>query len=131
VLNIEILVGFIAGAVDLRRYHEADSKRSRLALVAVILLAVTGTSLFGQGQPQNQAPRPARSRADETLAMWNNIGSKLIAMAQDFPEDKYDFKVQKHQRTFAQTLLHVAGVDYLLMRTVSGPNIGPASARTW
>jgi hypothetical protein len=107
------------------------SKRSRLALVAVILLAVTGTSLFSQGQPQNQAPRPARSRADETLAMWNNIGSKLIAMAQDFPEDKYDFKVQKHQRTFAQTLLHVAGVDYLLMRTVLGPNIGPVSARTW
>jgi hypothetical protein len=46
--------------------------------------------------------------------MWNSIGNKLIAMAQDFPKDKYDFKVQKDQRTFAQTLLHVAGVDYLL-----------------
>jgi uncharacterized damage-inducible protein DinB len=57
--------------------------------------------------------------------MWNNIGNKLIAKAQDFPEDKYDFKVQKDQRTFAQTLLHVAGVDYLLMHTVSGLNIGP------
>jgi uncharacterized damage-inducible protein DinB len=57
--------------------------------------------------------------------MWNSIGNKLIAMAQAFPEDKYDFKVQKDQRTFAQTLLHVAGVDYLLMRTVSGSNIGP------
>jgi len=57
--------------------------------------------------------------------MWNSIGNKPIAMAQDFPEDKYDFKVQKDQRTFAQTLLHVAGVDYLLMRTVSGSNIGP------
>jgi hypothetical protein len=33
--------------------------------------------------------------------MWNSIGNKLIAMAQDFPEDKYDFKVQKDQRTFA------------------------------
>jgi uncharacterized damage-inducible protein DinB len=61
--------------------------------------------------------------------MWNSIGNKLIAMAQDFPEDKYDFKVQKDQRTFAQTLLHVAGVDYLLMRTVSGSNIGPGLGR--
>ncbi len=26
---------------------------------------------------------------------WNDIGNKLIAMAQDFPEDKYDFKLQK------------------------------------
>ena len=100
-------------------------RRSSLVLVAVTLLAVVGTSFYSQGQPQNQPPRPARSRADETLAMWNSIGNKLIAMAQDFPEDKYDFKVQKDQRTFAQTLLHVAGVDYLLMRTVSGSNIGP------
>jgi len=89
-------------------------RRSSLVLVAVTLLAVVGTSFYSQGQPQNQPPRPARSRADETLAMWNSIGNKLIAMAQDFPEDKYDFKVQKFQRTFAQTLLHVAGVDYLL-----------------
>ena len=42
-------------------------KRSSLALVAVTLLAVVGTSLYSQGQPQNQAPSPARSRADETL----------------------------------------------------------------
>jgi hypothetical protein len=86
-------------------------KRDSLALVAVTLLAVVGTSLYSQDQPQNQAPRPARSRADQTLAMWNNIGNKLIAMGQDFPEDRYDFKVRKDQRTFAQTLLHVAGVD--------------------
>ena len=67
-------------------------RRSSLVLVAVTLLAVVGTSFYSQGQAQNQA---ARSRADETLAMWNSIGNKLIAMAQDFPEDKYDFKVQK------------------------------------
>ena len=70
-------------------------RRSSLVLVAVTLLAVVGTSFYSQGQPQNQPPRPARSRADETLAIWNSIGNKLIAMAQDFPEDKYDFKVQK------------------------------------
>jgi uncharacterized damage-inducible protein DinB len=105
--------------------EEYAMKWASLALVTVTLLAVVGTSLYGQDQPQNQAPRPARSRADETLAMWNNIGNKLIAMAQDFPEDRYDFKVQKDQRTFAQTLLHVAGVYYLLIRTVSGSNIGP------
>ncbi len=70
-------------------------RRSSPVLVAVTLLAVVGTSFYSQGQPQNQPPRPARSRADETLAMWNSIANKLIAMAQDFPEDKYDFKVQR------------------------------------
>lgn len=43
--------------------------RSSLALVVVTLLALTGTTLYGQDQAQNQAPRPARSRADETLEM--------------------------------------------------------------
>jgi len=100
-------------------------KRSSLALVAITLLAVVGTSLYSQGQSQNEAPRPARSRADETLDMWNEIGNKLVAGAQHFSEDKYDFKLQTDQRSFAQNLLHVAAVDYDLMRSVSGSNIEP------
>ena len=100
-------------------------KRSSLALVVFILLALTGTSLYGQGQSQNQPAGSARSRADETLEWWNQIGNKLIAMAKDFPEDKYDSKVQKDERTFAENLLHVAAVDYDLIRRVSESNMGP------
>jgi uncharacterized damage-inducible protein DinB len=96
-------------------------KRSSLALLAITLLAA-GTHLYGQGQPKNQA---VRSRADETLEVWNDIGNRVIAMAKDFPEDKYNFKVQKDQRTFAQNILHVAGVDYEFMRAASGSKIGP------
>ena len=102
-----------------------SSKRCGLALAAVILLALAGTCLGSQGQTQNQAPRPARSRTDETLDMWNEIGNKLVAMARDFPEDKYDFKLQKDERTFAQNLLHAAALDYVLIRRVSGSNLGP------
>ena len=71
------------------------------------------------------SPRPAPSRADETLEIWNAIGNKLVAMAEDFPEEKYDFKLQKDERTFAENLLHVAAVDYDLMRAASGSKIGP------
>ena len=46
-------------------------------------------------------------------------------MAKDFPEDKYDFKVQKDQRTFAENLLHAAALDFVLIRMVSGTNVGP------
>ncbi len=102
-----------------------SGKRSVLALVAVTLVAVAGMSLYGQSQTQNQATGPARSRAEETLEWWNQIGNKLIAMAKDFPEDKYDFKVQKDERTFAENLLHVAAIDYFLIGKVSGSKIGP------
>jgi uncharacterized damage-inducible protein DinB len=96
-----------------------------LSLVTITLLSIVPPNLFAQAQPQNQAPRPAHSRAEETLEIWNSIGNKLIAMAKDFPEDKYDFKLEKSQRTFAENLLHVAGVDYDLIRSISGSNLGP------
>lgn len=99
--------------------------RSALTLVAVILLVAVGTSLPSRAQAQNQPPSPAKSRSEEMLDMWNNIGNKLIAMAQDFPEDKYDFKVQKDERTFALNLLHAAALDFVLIRRISGSNLGP------
>jgi uncharacterized damage-inducible protein DinB len=100
-------------------------KRSALSLVAVTLLAAVGISLPSQAQTQNQPPGPARSRSDEMLDRWNYIGNKLVAMAQDFPEDKYDFKLQKDQRTFALNLLHAAALDFVLIRRISGSTIGP------
>ena len=100
-------------------------KRCSFALVAVTLLAAVGMSLNSQAQTQTQPPSPARSRSDEMLERWNDIGNKLVAMAKDFPEDKYDFKVQKDQRTFAQNLLHAAALDFVLIRRVSGTNVGP------
>jgi uncharacterized damage-inducible protein DinB len=100
-------------------------KRNSLTLVAVALLTALAISRSAQAQSQNQPAGPARSRADEMLEWWNHVGNKLIAMAKDFPEDKYDFKVQKDERTFADNLLHVAAVDYDLIRRVSQSNIGP------
>jgi hypothetical protein len=102
-----------------------SSTRFAVALLALTLLALAATSLCARSQPQNQTTAPPRSRADETLEWWNQIGNKLITMAKDFPEDKYDFKVQKDERTFAENLLHVAAVDYDLISRVSESNIWP------
>ena len=100
-------------------------KRCSFAVVVLTLMAAAGMSLPSQAQTQNQPPSPSRSRSDEMLDRWNDIGNKLTAMAQDFPEDKYDFKVQKDERTFAQNLLHAAALDFVLMRRISGSNLGP------
>jgi hypothetical protein len=99
-------------------------KRFVIALVAVTVMAM-GMSVNGQAQTQNQVPSPARSRSDEMVERWNYIGNKLVAMAQDFPENKYDFKVQKDERTFALNLLHAAALDFVLIRRISGSNVGP------
>src|ERR1700741_784032 len=100
-------------------------KRSALVFVALTLLGAVEMSLPGRAQTQNQAPAPVRSGSEEMLDRWNGIGNKLVAMAQDFPEDKYDFKVQKDERTFALNLLHAAALDFVLIRRISGSNVGP------
>ena len=82
--------------------------RSSRKVAALALLVVVGTSLYAQSKPQDKTPLPARSRSDEMLDRWNAIGNKLVAMAQDFPEDKYDYKLQKDERTFALNLLHAS-----------------------
>jgi uncharacterized damage-inducible protein DinB len=100
-------------------------KQTSRVLIAVTLFGIGCARVYGQNQTQNQAPAEVRSRAEETLEWWNQIGNKLIAMAKDFPEDKYDFKVQKDQRTFGQNLVHVAAVDYDLISRVAGSHVGP------
>jgi len=59
--------------------------------------------------PQTAAGKSPLTLSQAALASWNEIGRKLIAMAEDFPEDKYDFKPVPAQRSFAEQLLHVAG----------------------
>ncbi len=80
--------------------------------------------LLAQGQA-NQAPKPAGGAAEEMLREWNGVQDKVVKMAEDFPEDKYDFKVQKDQRTFAQNILHIAGVDFEAISAVAGKKMGP------
>jgi uncharacterized damage-inducible protein DinB len=98
---------------------------TRLLFALVACLLAAAPNVHGLTQSQDKTPLPARSRAEEMLDRWNAIGNKMVAMAQDFPEEKYDFKVQKDERTFAQNLLHAAALDYVLIRRISGTNMGP------
>jgi uncharacterized damage-inducible protein DinB len=64
--------------------------------------------------------KPYPGPAQATLDSWNDIGRKLIAMAEDFPEDKYSFKPAPPQRTFAEQLLHAAGANYYFTNLARG-----------
>ncbi|HEY4902337.1 MAG TPA: DinB family protein [Candidatus Sulfotelmatobacter sp.] len=64
--------------------------------------------------------KPYPGTAQVTLDSWNDVGRKLIAMAEDFPEDKYDFKPKPEQRSFAEQLLHAAGANYYFTNLARG-----------
>lgn len=41
-------------------------------------------------------------------ARWNDVGDKLVALAEDFPEDRFDFRPSAGTRSFGEQLRHVA-----------------------
>ena len=69
---------------------------------------------------KDAAPKPALSPSQAVLDLWNDVGRKLIAMAEDFPEDKYDFKPTPAQRSFAEQLLHATGANYFFTNLALG-----------
>jgi uncharacterized damage-inducible protein DinB len=81
-------------------------------VVAVFILTVAATA-------SAQASPPASS-AETTLRAWNESYASVIQMAEDFPEDKYDFKPTPEVRSFAEQLLHVTGTPYFFISVCSG-----------
>ncbi len=69
---------------------------------------------------KDSAPKPAVGPAQALLENWNDVGRKLIAMAEDFPEDKYDFKPVPAERSFAEQLLHAAAANYFFTNPAMG-----------
>jgi uncharacterized damage-inducible protein DinB len=84
------------------------------ALLAVALLAQAALAQEAWKEARTLSPSQA------VLESWNDIGRKLIAMAEDFPEDKYDFKTTPAQRSFAEQLLHVAGSNDFFTMVAQG-----------
>jgi len=96
----------------------------RAWIIPAITLAVC-LSVWAQdnaaGAPKKEvAIKPYPGRAQSTLESWNEVGRKLLAMAEDFPEDKYDFKPTPVQRSFAEQILHAAGVNYYFTNLARG-----------
>jgi hypothetical protein len=82
------------------------------------LLAVA--TLAQQTAKQTEALKPPASPSQAVLASWNEIGRKLIAIAEDLPENLYDYKPHPDSRTFVAQLLHVSASMYFFTDTAQG-----------
>ncbi len=85
--------------------------RTMLAVLILILSLAATTSAQSQ---------PAPSSAEATLRAWNEAYASLIQMAEDFPEDKYDYKATPEVRSFAEQLLHVTGTPSFFISVCTG-----------
>jgi len=88
------------------------------AVLAVSILAAVASAQ--DAMKKDTPPKPAVGPSQALLDNWNDVGRKLIAMAEDFPEDKYDFKPTPAERSFAEQLLHAANANYFFTNPAMG-----------
>jgi uncharacterized damage-inducible protein DinB len=77
-----------------------------------LAMGLAALPVLAQDAAKKEPPKPPLSPSAEVLEQWNDIGRKLIAIAEDLPEDKYDYKPNPDSRTFEALLLHVSGSMY-------------------
>jgi len=95
----------------------------KFELLARIFLATFMVATAAHAQEAStkpSAPKPAPSASQAVLEQWNEIARKINAMAEDFPEDKYDSKAAPTVGSFAQRLIHVAHANQFFINTLHG-----------
>jgi hypothetical protein len=88
--------------------------RNIRALLVVHLLALSICG-FGQNSP--------RTTAQSIRGHFASINQRLLTMAKDFPEDKYDFKLMPEMRTFGAVLVHVVSGNIYAAKTGRGQSV--------
>jgi hypothetical protein len=89
-----------------------------LAACPLVLPAVAQDSA-----KKTEALNPPPSPSQSILEQWNEIGRKLVAMAEDLPEDKYDYKPHPDSRSFVAQLLHVSASMYYFTDVAQGRKV--------
>ncbi|MGB8542886.1 MAG: DinB family protein [Candidatus Acidiferrales bacterium] len=93
----------------------------RFLAALIFAAAIAAVPVRSQDMPkQGAGPKPVPSASEAVLEQWNDIGRKLIAMAEDFPEDKYDYKPAPTVGTFSQRLIHAAHANEFFINAVTG-----------
>jgi pentapeptide MXKDX repeat protein len=102
-----------------------EKEMKGIPFLAIVLLAFAfpahaQDAMKQDAMKKDAAVKPADPESKVVLDSWNEIGRKLTAMAEDFPEDKYDFKPTPAERSFAEQLLHAANANYFFTNPATG-----------
>jgi hypothetical protein len=100
-------------------------KMSRQMQVFFVAMLFVLPSYAQESAKSVASPNAATSPSAALLKQWNEIGRKLIAMAEDFPEAKYDFKAAPTTGTFAERMIHGAATNYFFTNLALGQKLPP------
>jgi uncharacterized damage-inducible protein DinB len=87
--------------------------KSLAGYIAVALIV----SAIAHAQPQ---PPTAAARLS---VHFKDVNRRVLEMAKDFPEDKYNFKLKPEMRSFGEVLVHVASGNVFAAKAGRGENV--------
>ena len=85
----------------------------RLAGYALVLIGAA----FAQGQQK------APTAAEALKRNFDYVNNKVLEMAQDFPAEKYDYKLKPEMRTFAAVIVHIASGNIYAAKAGKGEKV--------
>ena len=89
-------------------------------LIRAVPFVVSVFALSVPGIARAQGAKPDPTVRDVLLKQWTEIGEKVVKLAEEFPEDKYEFRPVQGVRTFADNLRHVAFWNGYVAKTARG-----------
>ena len=85
------------------------------AIATGLFFSVVAFSAFAQN---TLSPTPEVVRRH-----FMSINRKILEMAKDFPEDKYDFRLKPEMRSFREIIVHIAGGNIYAAKAGRGENV--------
>lgn len=101
-----------------------ERHKTALWLLAIFVLGISPA--LGQRSP---------SSAQAIRGHFTSVNHKVLEMAKDFPEDKYDFRLKPEMRTFGAVIVHIASGNIYAAKAGRGEKVNwdeldPANYKT-
>jgi len=86
----------------------------KAAIAALVLsILVLSTSAISQ----------TRTTAQSIRGHFSSINQRVLEMAKDFPEDKYDYKLKSEMRSFGEVIVHISSGNVYAAKAGKGENV--------
>jgi hypothetical protein len=79
------------------------------------LVTIGSTAILAQGSP--------RSTADSVRGHFASINRRVLEMAKDFPDDKYEFRLKPEMRSFGAVIVHIASGNVYAAKAGRGEKV--------
>ena len=90
-------------------------KRFQAASVLAMCAGLAVSGAMAQNAP--------RSTSDSVRGHFISVNRRVLEMAKDFPEDKYDFRLKPEMRSFGAVIVHIASGNVYAAKAGRGENV--------